>query len=129
MTIEQLTYKINGCAMTVHRELGPGFQEVIYQRSLAIELEKQGISFAREVPQRLYYKGHDVGSRRADFVVEGRVVVELKAVVRLEDVHIAQAKNYTVAYNFPQGLLINFGGKSLEFKKMYNPRFNRDSRD
>ena len=115
--------------MTVHRELGPGFQEVIYQRSLAIELEKQGISFAREVPQRLYYKGHDVGSRRADFVVEGRVVVELKAVVRLEDVHIAQAKNYTVAYNFPQGLLINFGGKSLEFKKMYNPRFNRDSRD
>ena len=124
-----LTYKIIGCAMKVHNKMGPGFQEVIYQRCLAIELERAGLSFVREQEQIVYYDGIQVGTRRADFVVENQVVVELKAVVKLEDVHLAQAKNYTVAYNFPLGLLINFGGKSLEHKLVFNNRQDQDSQD
>jgi len=103
--------------------MGPGFQEVIYQRCLAIELEKAGVSFQREQEQTVYYNGIDVGTRRADFVVEEKVIVELKALVNLEDVHIAQAKNYTVAYDFPLGLLINFGSQSLQYKLMFNPKY------
>ena len=110
--------------MTVHRKMGPGFQEVIYQRCLAIELEKAGLGFVREQEQTVYYHGHDVGTRRADFVVEDQVVLEIKALVALEDSHIAQAKNYTVAYDFPKGLLINFGAPSLEYKLMFNPKYH-----
>lgn len=129
MTIgNDLTYTIIGCAMKVHNTIGPGFQEVIYQRCLAIELERAGLSFAREQEQPVFYDGIQVGTRRADFVVENQVVVELKALVRLEDVHLAQAKNYTVAYNFPLGLLINFGGKSLEHKLLFNHQ-HRDLQD
>jgi GxxExxY protein len=128
MIKNELTYKIIGCAMKVHNKMGPGFQEVIYQRCLAIELERAGLSFAREQEQPVFYDGIQVGTRRADFVVENQVVVELKAVVQLEDVHLAQAKNYTVAYNFPLGLLINFGGKSLEHKLLFNRQY-RDSQD
>ena len=124
MEKNDLTYKIIGCAMTVHQKMGPGFQGVIYQRCLAIELEKAGLGFAREQEQTVYYDGIDVGTRRADFVVEDQVVVEIKALVALEDPHIAQAKNYTVAYDFPKGLLINFGGPSLEYKLMFNPKYN-----
>ncbi|MGA7935694.1 MAG: GxxExxY protein [Kovacikia sp.] len=124
-----LTYKIIGCAMKVHNTMGPGFQEVIYQRCLAIELERAGISFVREQEQKVYYDGIEVGMRRADFVVENQIVVELKALVQLEDVHLAQAKNYTVAYDFPLGLLINFGGKSLEHKLLFNNRRNQDLQD
>ena len=115
-----LTYQIIGCAMKVHSTLGNGFQEVIYQRCLAIELEKSGISFFREQEQQIYYDGRQVGTRRADFVVEDKVIVELKAVIRLEDAHLAQAKNYVVAYDFHKGLLINFGAKSLEYKLIFN---------
>ena len=112
--------------MKVHNRMGPGFQEVIYQRCLAIELERANLSFVREQEQPVYYDRIQVGTRRADFVVENQVVVELKAVVQLEDAHLAQAKNYTVAYGFPLGLLINFGGKSLEYKLMFNNRQDRD---
>jgi GxxExxY protein len=122
MIKSDLTYKIIGCAMKVHNKMGPGFQEVIYQRCLAIELERAGLSFVREQEQKVYYDGIEVGTRRADFVVENAIVVELKALVQLEDVHLAQAKNYTVAYDFPLGLLINFGGKSLEHKLLFNNR-------
>ena len=122
----ELTYKIIGCAMTVHRKMGPGFQEVIYQRCLAIELERAGLSFVREQEHPVYYDGIEVGTRRADFVVENQVVIEVKALTQLEDVHVAQAKNYTVVYGFPLGLLLNFGGKSLEYKLMFNNRLNRD---
>ena len=108
--------------MKVHNTLGNGFQEVIYQRCLAIELDRAGLGFAREVDQVIYYEGIAVGTRRADFVVEEKVIVELKAVINLEDVHLAQAKNYVVAYDFPIGLLINFGATSLQFKKVYNPK-------
>lgn len=120
MEIEDITYKVNGCAMKVHNTLGNGFQEVIYQRYLAIELSKAGLIFAREVEQTIYYDDIEVGKRRADFIIENQVVVELKAVINLENVHLAQPKNYVVAYKFPIGLLINFGSTSLQFKKIYN---------
>jgi GxxExxY protein len=120
MEIEEITYKVNGCAMKVHNTLGNGFQEVIYQRCLAIELSKAGLIFAREVEQTIYYDEIEVGKRRADFIIENQVVVELKAVINLENAHLAQAKNYVVAYRFPIGLLINFGSTSLQFKKIYN---------
>ena len=122
--MEELTYKINGCAMKVHNTLGNGFQEVIYQRCLAIELERAGLRFGREIEQAIYYEGIAVGKRRADFIVEDQVIVELKALINLEDVHLAQAKNYVVAYDFPLGLLINFGSSSLQFKKIFNPKYN-----
>lgn len=109
--------------MKVHRTLGNGFQEVIYQRCLAIELEKAGLLFGREVEQVIYYEGTEVGTRRADFIVENQIVVELKAVINLEDVHLAQAKNYVVAYDFAVGLLINFGSTSLQFKKVFNSKY------
>lgn len=127
MTIDEITYKINGCAMKVHNTLGNGFQEVIYQRCLAIELERAGLSFAREQEQTIFYEGIDVGTRRADFVIENKVIVELKALVNLENVHLAQAKNYVVAYDFPVGLLINFGATSLQIKKVFNKKYQEQN--
>jgi GxxExxY protein len=124
MEKDELTYKIIGCAMKVHNTLGNGFQEVIYQRCLAIELERAGLSFGREIEQTIFYEGIEVGTRRADFVVENKVIVELKAVINLEDVHLAQAKNYVVAYDFVRGLLINFGATSLQYKLIFNPKYN-----
>jgi GxxExxY protein len=123
MEKDELTYKIIGCAMKVHNTSGNGFQEVIYQRCLAIEMEKESIGFDRELEQTIYYDGREVGTRRADFVVENKVIVELKAIIALEDVHLAQAKNYVVAYDFTKGLLINFGAKSLEYKLIFNPKY------
>jgi len=110
--------------MKVHNTLGNGFQEVIYQRCLAIELERSGLGFEREQEHDIFYDNIHVGTRRADFVVEGQVIVEIKALINLEDVHLAQAKNYVVAYDKPIGLLINFGSRSLQFKKVYNPKYN-----
>jgi GxxExxY protein len=127
MDLEDITYKIIGCAMKVHNALGNGFQEVIYQRCLAIEMERAGLNFGREVEQTIYYGGIEVGTRRADFVVEEKVIVELKALINLEDVHLAQAKNYVVAYDFPVGLLMNFGAESLQYKKVFNPRKRLES--
>jgi GxxExxY protein len=125
MIKDELTYKIIGCSMKVHNTLGNGFQDVIYQRCLAIELQNAQIQFEREKEQKIYYDGFDVGTRRADFVVENKVIVELKALINLEDVHLAQAKNYVVAYDFPLGLLINFGSQSLQYKLIFNPKFNQ----
>lgn len=124
MEKDELTYKVIGCAMKVHNTIGNGFQEVIYQRCLAIELKKAGIGYEREVDQIIYYEGMDVGTRRADFVIENKLVVEIKALVNLEDVHLAQAKNYVVAYNFDKGLLINFGAVSLQYKLVFNQHKN-----
>jgi len=120
MKHEELTHKIIGCAMKVHSTLGTGFQEVIYQRALAIEMKKQGLAYQREMEMSIYYEGIDIGTRRVDFFVEGNIMVELKALIKLEDVHLAQAMNYCEAYNLPIGLLINFGAKSMEFKRVYN---------
>jgi GxxExxY protein len=124
MEVDDITYKINGCAMKVHNILGNGFQEVIYQRCLAIELKKAGLDFEREKEQKIFYDNIDVGTRRADFIVENDIIIELKAKIDLEKVHLAQAKNYVVAYDKPIGLLINFGATSLQFKKIYNSKFN-----
>ena len=116
---DELTYKIIGCAMKVHNTLGNGFQEVIYKRCLAIELDKAGLEFLREEEMPIYYENEQVGTRRADFIVSGEVLVELKALVKLEDVHLAQGLNYLTAYQLEKGLLINFGGTSLEVKRLY----------
>lgn len=107
--------------MKVHSTLGNGFQEVIYQRALAIELRKAGLTFARELEMKIFYEGEEIGTRRVDFLVENEVVVELKALVALEDVHLAQGLNYLVAYKLDKGLLINFGAKSLEVKRLRHP--------
>ncbi len=117
-----ITRKIIGCAMKVHSTLGNGFQEVIYQRALAIELKKQDLEFRREMEMTIFYDGIDIGTRRVDFFVENKVMVELKAVEKIELVHKAQAINYCEAYGIADGLLINFGGKSLEFNRVYNHR-------
>jgi GxxExxY protein len=116
---QQLTHNIIGCAMEVHKFLGNGFQEVIYQRALAYELFKAGLEFDREIEQDIFYKElkDPIGTRRADFVVAGKVLVELKALKQLEEVHWAQTLNYLKAYKLEVGLLINFGGKSLEWKR------------
>lgn len=120
--INDITRKIIGCAMKVHSALGNGFQEVIYQRALAIEMQKQSLEFQREMKMTIFYDGIDIGTRRVDFFVEDKVMVELKALEKLEDVHKAQAINYCEAYNIADGLLINFGAKSLEFKRVYNKK-------
>lgn len=118
--VNELTHKIIGCAMQVHKVLGNGFQEVIYQRALAIELSFQGLSFEREKEMELFYREQNIGTRRVDFFVEGTVMVEIKAIEQLLDVHKAQAINYCEAYNIADGLLINFGSRSLDFKRVYN---------
>lgn len=122
-----LTSKIIGCSMTVHKALGNGFQEVIYQRALEIEFTDNRISFSREHEMPIYYKQQQIGTRRVDFLVEGVVSVELKAITKLEDVHLAQVINYLEAYDLEIGLLINFGGKSLEFKRLINKKFNQQN--
>lgn len=113
----ELTGKIIGCAMKVHSALGNGFQEVIYQRALEIEMKKAGLLFARELEMPVYYDNIQIGTRRVDFFVDDKVMVELKALTTLDDVHIAQAINYLEAYKMEIGLLINFGAKSLQFKR------------
>jgi GxxExxY protein len=127
----ELTGKIIGCAMEVHKTLGNGFQEVIYQRALAIEMAQQGVAASREHEMDIFYKGIKIGNRRVDFFVEEKVMVEIKAVKELEDVHLAQAINYLEAYGLEVGLLLNFGSRSLQFKRVMKPNKNRliESRD
>lgn len=125
---DDLTYRIIGCAMKVHGVLGNGFQEVIYQRALKIEMKNQNISFQRELEMPLFYEGHSIGSRRVDFLVEDTVMVELKAVIKLQDIHLAQGLNYLVAYKVDLGLLLNFGAQSLEIKRLRHPKNKRNPR-
>lgn len=113
-----ITKKIIGASMEVHRTLKSGFQEIIYQRALAIEMELQGLNFSREHDMNIYYKDKKIGNRRVDFFVEGKIMVELKAITKLENVHLAQAINYLEIYKLNIGLLINFGSSSLEFKRL-----------
>ncbi|MBW7887330.1 MAG: GxxExxY protein [Bacteroidetes bacterium] len=124
---KEITEKIIGASFEVHKFLGNGFQEVIYQRALAWEMKVAGLAFAREIEQEIFYKDlpEPIGTRRADFVVEGKVLVELKALTKLEDVHLAQALNYLKAYRLEIGLLINFGSKSLEFKRLILTNHNQ----
>ncbi len=120
---EQLTHSIIGCAMEVHRYFGNGFQEVVYQRAMAIEMHTRKVEHVREFEMALFYKGHDVGTRRVDFLVADKIMVELKAVIELDDTHLAQALNYLEIYNLEVGLLINFGSKSLQFKRLLNKKY------
>src|SRR5690554_2935789 len=120
MEYKELTHNIIGAAMEVHNILGNGFQEVIYQRALAIEMADRNMNFSREHNMLISYKGHEIGTRRVDFFVEGMIMVEIKAINNLEDVHLAQAMNYVEAYKLEIGLLINFGAKSLQFKRVHN---------
>ena len=120
--INAITHKIIGCAMQVHNILGSGFQEIIYQRSLALEMKLAGLKFEREKEIPIFYRNELMGNRRVDFFVEECVMLELKAVETINELHKAQAINYLEAYNLSDGLLINFGGLSLEFKRMYNKR-------
>ena len=123
----ELTSRIIGSAMEVHNILGNGFQEVIYQRALALEFELQDIQFQREFEMKIYYKEEDIGTRRVDFLVNEHISVEIKAIIALEDVHLAQAINYLEAYNLEVGLLINFGSKSMEFKRLINKKIHGKS--
>ena len=120
--INDLTRKIIGCAMKVHNTLGCGFQEVVYQKALAIEMRLQGLAFEQEREMSIYYSGELVGKRRVDFFVENLVMVELKALEKVESIHKNQAINYLEAYGIADGLLINFGGLSLDFKRVYNKK-------
>ena len=120
--INKLTHAIIGCAMTVHNTLGNGFQEVIYQRALSIELNINGIEHQREMEMPIFYRDEQIGTRRVDFFVAGLVMVEIKAIEKLENVHKAQAINYCEAYNIADGLLVNFGATSLDFKRVYNKK-------
>jgi len=119
----ELTARIIGCAIEVHKFLGNGFQEVIYQRAMAHEMELQGLSFTREFDMPVFYKQWQVGTRRVDFFVEEKISVEIKAVIKLEPVHFAQAINYLEAYNIEIGQLINFGSMSLQFHRLENKKF------
>jgi GxxExxY protein len=119
----ELTSKIIGCAITVHKALGNGFQEVIYQRALEIEMKQSHLSFTREFEMPIFYREEQIGTRRVDFLVNGMISVELKAITKLEDVHLAQAINYLEAYNLEIGLLINFGETSLNFKRLTNKKY------
>jgi GxxExxY protein len=121
------TSKIIGCAMRVHAALGNGFQEVIYQKALQIEMGVAGLSFMREMEMPIFYREEQIGTRRVDFFVEDEIMVELKALINLEDVHLAQGINYLEAYNIKIGLLINFGSKSLQFKRLLNKKHRQSS--
>ena len=120
----ELTGKIICCAMDVHKALGNGFQEVIYQRALEYEMKLQNIEFARELEMDIFYKNQHIGTRRVDFLVENIISVEIKALIKLEPVHLAQAINYLEAYNLEIGMLINFGSMKLEFHRLENKKYN-----
>ena len=118
----EVTGRVIGCAMKVHSAIGFGFQELIYQRALAYEMLRQGVSFDQECEMPVFYDGVQMGTRRVDFLVEGVVLVELKAVSELDEVHLVQLKNYLEVFGLEVGLLLNFGRRSLEFKRLRNRR-------
>lgn len=121
----ELTGKIIGCAMEVHKNLGLGFPEIIYQRALEIELQNHNINFLKEKEISIFYKNQIVGKRRVDFLVEDEIAVELKAISKLEDKELNQTLNYLKAYKLEIGLLLNFGSNSLEFKRLINSNYNK----
>jgi GxxExxY protein len=120
----EITEKIIGAAFRVHNSLGCGFQEVIYQRAMELELKLISLEYLREFEMPIFYLDQQIGTRRVDFFVESKISVELKALTKLEDVHLAQAINYLEAYNLEIGLLINFGSKRLEFHRFTNKKYN-----
>jgi GxxExxY protein len=124
LKFKELTGTVIGAAMAVHNELGNGFLEVFYQRALAIALTEEGVKFTREYFMNVFFRNHLIGRRRVDFFIEEKIMVEIKAIDKLELSDIVQAKNYLEAYNLEIGLLINFGGMSLEFKRIHNLKYH-----
>ena len=120
MLFEEVTHKIIGAAMAAHSKLVCGFQELIYQRALALEFGKTGVVYEREKEMKIYYENEEIGTRRVDFLIESNICVEIKAIQMLEEIHFVQALNYLEVYDLPVGLLINFGAKSLGYKRIYN---------
>ena len=114
-----LAGKVIGLAMKVHRILGPGYLESVYQNALAIEMAEAGIDFEPEKDLDVFYRGRVVGKYRADFVVEGHLILELKACEALLKVHEVQLVNYLATTGIDEGLLLNFGAESLEYKKKF----------
>ena len=122
---DDLAYKVIGCSMKVQGILGSGFQEKVYQRALSVEFSNQNISFAREIEMDIFYEGIQVGCRRVDFYVEDQLVVEIKAVSILDEIHLAQAISYCQVFNKASGLLLNFGSRNLEYKRVYNTSYKK----
>lgn len=120
MKEQKLSYRIIGCAMRVHTNLGTGYQELIYQRALELEFEREGLNFEREKSMPVTYRNQQIGTRRVDFFIEGKVMLELKAIWQLEPIHRVQTQNYCQMYELPFGLLINFGGTELQYQRVYN---------
>ena len=115
---KELSYALIGAAMEVHRILGPGFLEAVYQKALAHELTLRGIRFEQFKKLPVYYKGILVGDYEADFVIEGKIILEIKAVSQLHPRHEAQAINYLTATGFRLAILLNFGDTSLEHQRL-----------
>ena len=129
LVYKELTHQIIGCAMEVHRELGPGFQEYVYQRALAIEFKKAELKFQVEFEIKIYYKGEYIALRRVDFWVEEKISIEIKAKSEIDNSNLAQTINYIEASKIGVGLLINFGAQSLQFKRVHNKHlfpYNQD---
>lgn len=119
MEHDPLSHAVIGCAMRVHTKLGPGFLESVYKNALAIELRKSGLSFEAERPVQVFYDAIPVGTFSVDILVEAKLLLELKAVQRIAVEHEVQVVNYLTATGIDHGLLLNFGGSSLEFKRKF----------
>ena len=113
----ELTDRIIAAAIHVHRELGPGFLESVYEEALAVEFALSGIQFIRQKPIALFYKDHQIGEHRLDFLVEHKIIVELKAISALDDIHFAIGRSYLKPANLEDGLLLNFATAPLTIKR------------
>ncbi len=115
---KELSYSIIGAAIEVHKTLGPGFLEVVYENALEIELKTRGVSFEKYLPLPVYYKDQMIGNYEADFLVDQKIILELKSISGLNKVHEAQAHHYLAATGLSLAILINFGTESLEYKRI-----------
>src|SRR5216110_1313135 len=123
----EITEPIIAAAIRVHRELGSGFLESIYEEAPAVEFSLSGIQFIRQHPVPLFYRDHQIGEHRLDFLVEGKIVVEMKAISQLEDIHFAIGRSYLKAANLNDGLLFNFATVPLTIKRFCRGRSESDS--
>jgi GxxExxY protein len=123
--MNNLTHKVIGCAMSVYKALGNGFNEEIYQKALSVEFEMNGIEYIQDHKMDIIYKENKIGTRIVDFFIEGCLMLEIKLLTEILEEHRIQGINLLEAYRIADGLLINFGGSSLEFKRVYNNKLKR----